>query len=377
MRAATLLHAARVVATTTQADGVRMLDQALELLDSLDHRARTDLAGRALQFSVAVAPERARTLLRDLPFRGGRIRHHILHDAVQVMLDHGHVVEAVEFMSEPELTGVHPFGMIDVAMSKASESSQLRIMRAAVQAWRGSRSDEFFRVFQRHWTVLPADEARSVVRELLAFVLSEPERQVQATVMMELGGVEFTSEQAWRIFQVLNALRRLEPELTDSLIASREQLVMGAARFPFGFDSVDEAAKARSRTPDGPPGGGFCYAGPAEGISAARMLFEAARAGDIDPLLEDAYRVYDQDTDPGNPNRATRACWPSMTAFTRALYIAGKTRALAGAIYIDRVPEPMRLLPQIEFAAGLHGLTEMRLSQLSFHPPVEIRPEVE
>ena len=56
-----------------------------------------------------------------------------------------------------------------------------------------------------------------------------------------------------------------------------------------------------------------------------------------------------------------------MVAFNHALYVAGKTAA--ADTYIEQVPEDMRLLPQIEYAAGLSGLPEMRTSQLSYRPP--------
>jgi hypothetical protein len=95
----------------------RSLDRVLELLLSLRERAQYELTDRAVKFDVAVDPGRARVPLDNLKFRGP-LREHHLNQLAQTMLDHGHVLQAVDFMSERRGGGPHPFHMAGSVMAR-------------------------------------------------------------------------------------------------------------------------------------------------------------------------------------------------------------------------------------------------------------------
>jgi hypothetical protein len=74
---------------------------------------------------------------------------------------------------------------------------------------------------------------------------------------------------------------------------------------------------------------------------------------------------YREDTDRSRPNQAPRECWPSTSAFRTILYGAGKRLGRDAAIYLDRIPAAdLRLFAQIELAAALTGLPELRGLQM-------------
>jgi hypothetical protein len=92
-----------------------------------------------------------------------------------------------------------------------------------------------------------------------------------------------------------------------------------------------------------------------------KSLIQATRDGDCGPPLG----RYREDTDRSRPNQAPRECWPSTSAFRTILYGAGKRLGRDAAIYLDRIPAAdLRLFAQIELAAALAGLPELRGLQM-------------
>ena len=72
---------------------------------------------------------------------------------------------------------------------------------------------------------------------------------------------------------------------------------------------------------------------------------------------------------PDRPNQAPQEFWPSTCTFRSILYSAGKRLGREAAVYLDRIPEAdLRLFAQIELAAGLAGLPELRGTQREYRP---------
>jgi hypothetical protein len=363
VRAPALLHASRVLTTQDRAEADRVFNEALALMPNLDPRSMRCFGDRVLLIAAAAQPSRFRELVKAYP---PLPMLHGMDHVLQTMVDHGHVRAAAEYLAQPVNTDDYPYGTVPLILQQYAEDQQqsLDIMRSAAAAWRRSPVYDFFRLFAAQWKILPPEEARGILQELLAFVAAQPDRSIHARIGMD---VEFTSEQDFRRFELLPVLGRLEPETVRSLSESRPQFAKGVARFPLGLESV----MTERRPAPAPAGGarGYVMAGNPKDFPMMHRLMEAERAGELGPFFEHALRLYAEDSDPDNPNLVPRECWPSTQQFRRAFDLAGRVRGETAVELFDRVPDgDLLLFSQIALAAALRGLPELRLSQSTSRP---------
>jgi hypothetical protein len=190
VKTAALLHLARVSTKVNPSEASRLLDEGLALAATLPEGDREVLLGEAAALAATVAPQRALRLLDEVSLD----RDSILRRVILNMLDHGHLDDAVAYLSDPAPGEAYPFDAAMQAMgSRASDDeARLRVLRGAIRAMRDHQSsgrdagfhhrDHFFvRLFTSHWTRLPADEAAAVVREFVDWILSEPDSRTSAS----------------------------------------------------------------------------------------------------------------------------------------------------------------------------------------------------
>ena len=283
---------------------------------------------------------------------------------VQIMIAHGHTDEAISYLMR-DTERKFPFGMVPVVLQHAAdETVRLKLLRRAIEAWRTTpRDDRFIRMFQSQWKALPPDEALTVAREIVAVTHDQPELPISATYAD--GAIKITSRRAHNLFLILDALRSLDPPLAQSLIHKHKQLAQAAGRFPNGLQSIREEGEARRPPTPRTTEGGYGILGSPRDFPYIKSLIQATRDGDFGPPLDHALERFREDTDRSGPNRAPRECWPSTEAFRTILYSAGKRLGRDAAIYLDRIPDTdLRLFAQIELAAALAGLPELRGLQM-------------
>ena len=363
VRAPALLHVSRVLTTQENVEGRRLFDEAVELVTDLDPRSARCLADRVLLIAAAAHPSRVRELVNHDPIMS---THGRMSQVIQTMLKHGHVREAAGYITDPANAHEYPYETVPLVLRQYTNDEQqcVKIVRAAVAAWRRSPVYGFFRVFASHWTMLPPEEARQILGEMLAFVAAQPDQHFHASIATDNNGVEFTSEQNFHLFELLPVLCRLEPDTAKSLCESRPQLAKAAARFPLGQESVIAEQRAASR-PVG-QGRGYITGGNPKDFPMYELV-EAERAGDPEPFFEYAQRLYEEDAKPEDPNLAPRECWPSTQQFRRAFHIAGKERGDRAVELLERAPDgAVRLFSQIALAGALSGLPELRFSYAIF-----------
>ena len=292
------------------------------------------------------------------------------------MLDHGHVDDAVAYLSDPGPGEAYPFDAAQQAMgSRASDDeARLRVFRGAIRAMRDHQSsggdagfhhrDHFFtRLFTSHWTRLPAGEATAVVREFVEWILAEPDSRTRASFANGNQRVQFSSTHEQRLFEILGPLRRLDPDLAERVLKGYPHLSAVAAQFPYGQDSMEAATRAEPRPIVREPEAQLDY------IEVGQRLMPMPEA--IRTEFKDAFAValelYASDSDRDNINGAPQECWPSAVAFRGILYKAGKHEGPVAARYLERIPDAaLRLFAQIELAAALAGLPQ--LGSRSIHP---------
>jgi uncharacterized protein (TIGR03435 family) len=359
VKAAALLHIARVLTTIDAADSVRTLDAALALAATLPEGERDVLLGEGAALAATISPRRALGLVREVVLD----RDSVLTRALFNMLAHGHVGDAVAYLSEPTPGEAYPFAAAHQAMGRSSDDeARLRVLRGATRAMRERRRSgaqrhfrrhDYIRLFTHHWARLPTDEARAVVGELVEWILSEPESRTNASFSSGSQRVRFSSTHEQQLFEILGPLRHIDPDRAASVTRDYPQLAAAAERFPYGRESMDAAMHAElpptPREPVEQP----------DYIDVGRRLVpipDAIRTGFSDAFAL-ALDLYADDSDPENFNEAPQACWASALEFRKILYKAGQHEGVAAARYLDRIPDPaLRLFAQIELAAAVAGL---------------------
>ena len=241
------------------------------------------------------------------------------------------------------------------------------MLRRAVEAWREAHGDEFVWLLQHRWKLLPEEEARDIVREVVRVALNEPDKPIRATYDQE-GTTEITSFHQHTLFEVLHILRHLDEPLAELLLASHPQFAAAARRFPYGMESISQEAEERKKS-EGGRCGGFVMAGNSRDFPYLRALMQGSQDGDFEQAIEHAQEQYRNDSAPEDPNLVPREFWPSASRFRSILYAAGKRLGADAARYLARIDDPdLRLFAQIELAAALAGLPELGGMQIQYRP---------
>jgi hypothetical protein len=366
VRAAALLRIARVQ-TAFDSDQARYtFEQALDETRQLSGRDGESLLEQARLLAAAVAPD----LLRGIPSAGHPHRQFSSEMLGRIMLEHEHGDAAFEYFIHYDEPSTFPFPVASALMQWfGDEERRLAVLRRAIEAWRAAPNDRFIWLFQWQWKELPLEEATMVVREIVRVALEQPDQAITATYDEE-GTVQITSAREHTLFQILHVLRHVDEPLAESLIAGHEQLAAAAHRFPNGMESVIREAEARRIDAcDTGTCGGWVIGGSPRDFPYLKALMQASRDGDFGPAIEHALERYRDDTAPDRPNQAPREFWPSTCSFRSILYSAGRRLGREAAVYLDRIPDAdLRLFAQIELAAALAGLPELRGTQREYRP---------
>ena len=316
VRAAALLHIARVVNVFDHGEAERVVERALAPANDLPEPDREVVLAQAVSLVATVSPKRALELAPsvaadDMP---GSVMQKALFD----MMSHGHVAEAVDYLSAPNVSGDYPFDAALQAIGRSKDDGmRLRILRGALAAMRFQIQTvgiaHFFRgmstqIFNRWYGLLPAEEAAAVVRDLVHWILGQPDESIHASAQ----DVRLSSTHAHRLFQILGPLQRLDPQLAQSLVKEHPQLAAAAARYPYGQESIEAAVRERdTQAPTTTQTEQPHYI-----LVGHRLIpIPEALSTDFKDAFDAALRAYVADTDPEHPNDAPRECWPSASEF--------------------------------------------------------------
>lgn len=359
VRAAALFHIARVMNAFDHAEAEREIDEALALTAALPEPDREVLMAQAVPLIATVLPARALALAPTITYNTPRT---VLEKALSDMISHGHVAEAIDYLSDPDVAAEYPFDVAQQVIGRATDDEvRLRLLRSAMAALRRQLQlgdgRSFFHgratsIVNTGCRLLPADEAAAIVRDVAHWILAQPDESIHAGHQ----DVRFSSTQAHRLFQILGPLQRLAPDLAQSAIDAHPQLKAAAARYPYGQESIEARLRPAGwkpplTSPPMPP--------PSIAVGERLMAVSQAIATEFRDAFDLALRTYFSDTDSSQANDAPKECWPSAGEFRMLMYQAGKHEGADAVRYLDRIPDDaLRLFAQIEFAAALATLPQ-------------------
>jgi hypothetical protein len=358
VRAAALLHLARVLTAFDQAEAENVLERGIALTLEIPKPANDALISQAVTLAAALSPSRA---LRLVPLLADRWRGRA-ESMIFSMLRHGHIADAVSYLSEPPAQEHYPFSAAMEAIDRSRNNVEARrnILRAAIRARlgeSGSSAEGFDTVFSMWFRILPAEEAAAAVRKIARRIIEEPDGQTDTKFSSGSSVAQFSSIRESRLFGIFGPLASLDPEEADSLCSKYRQLAAAAVSFPRGYHS--EATEPHEENPS-QESAAQCTQPDYITVGHHRLLpMPKALKTEFREPFDEALRLYARDTDPANPNLAPRECWPSATEFRNILYKAGQHEGHAAARYLDRIPDrDLRLFAQIELIAGAKGLPQ-------------------
>lgn len=359
-KAAALLHLARVLTAFDQAEAEQALERGIGLALELPTPEGDPIRFQAVTLAATVSPRRALQLMSCVV--AGPWRHGRASGIIFAMMRHGHLADAVSYLSDPSPIEEYPFNAATEAIGRSRNSDEARrnILRGAIRARLRepvSSAHGFEMLFSLWWRVLPEEESKVAVREIVRRIIQEPDGPTDSKFGSEGKVARFSSTREAGLFGIFGAVRQLDAELADSLCREYRQLAAAIVPFPRGYYA--EATPPEKNLAEGPVE--RCDQPDYITIGATTRLLpipEALKNGFREPLAE-AWRLYKRDTDPSNPNQAPRECWPSAMEFRNILYKAGQHEGRAAAKYLDRIPDrDLRLFAQIELIAAIAGLPQ-------------------
>jgi hypothetical protein len=310
---------------------------------------------------------------------------------VQVMLAHGHVDAAFDYLLNHDDPRFFPFRSVGAVLHQLGPCSpeyatrRTLLLRRAVELWRQSPSGRhprerthfmdhfgFVGLFGHFWTQFPPEEALAVARTIVDRAAEEPDAGTSVGYPNE---IHFSSPRQNTLFQILHVLRHMDPALAQSLIDSHDQLAVAARRYPNGLETMNEEAEAQAerRKADGATcRSGYILAGDPRDFDRQRRLIDATRSGDFGPSIHDGIEKFREDTSAATPNYAPKEYWPSTGAFRATFYRAGKRLGPEAAKLLEQIPDDdLRLFATIELAAALIGAPESSITQMKRPRPMD------
>lgn len=364
-RAAAWLHIARVERSLDLDAAQRTFRRGLDTVQQMTGDDRQLFLQLARNIAAAMDPG----LLTEIPAEEGGPpfgRDHL----IATMVAQGHLDAAYAYVLNSDDAAFPFLGLMNLLHVLKKEEERAALIRRAAKAWRSRRDDPsqqifrmmrrdgFIRLFQWNWTLLPAAEARDVAREIVQYILDQPDYPINCSYGDDL---TISSGREKSLFEILHILRHLDPPLADSLIADHPQLAIITLRYPNGLETVRREAEERHK------GAAKQSSGSEEGVGGdphdfpfQRALLSASRDGDFKPAIEHALEKYREDTEPENPNYAPKEFWASTSRFRKLFYAAGKKLGTKAADYLELIQDDdLQLFARIELAGALAGVAEL------------------
>jgi hypothetical protein len=359
VRAAALVHIARVLAASDQAAAEDLLEQGIALVREIDGPGSEHLFANAVYLAATVSPKHALTLYAE--HKGTAHFGVSVMGLVNAMAGHGHIRDAISYLNNP-LPGDHFLfeflGNLDGECR--DDETRLQLLDSAIRAW-GNRSPvtpdsrdymvrrAFTGFLGRYWNLVPPQVAAPVLREVAQLAHEAKSDSRRFSMTGQPGDLELTMQES-ELFWLFPALLSLAPDVARFVLQGRPQLAAAVERFPLGWQSIRNMGPKFDLARDDAMMVGN------SGIIPMREVL----ADDFKAAFREANKQLAEERDQEGPNEAPKECWPAAWEFRNILFKAGQHLGMAAEMYLERVPDPdLRLFAQIELCAAMAGLPQM------------------
>jgi hypothetical protein len=230
IQAAASVHCARVMAKFDKQAAEQLLERGISLAQSLPPDERSLLLEEFPSVIAGADPNRAVELFMSLE------KAEVGPDRLLfAMLAHGHIAEAVEYLSNSVFDAAFPYGALTNAMADCRDNhdAQRAMLRSAMKATEKAESEthgfgghSFLLVFNSYWMLLPTEEAKAFVHALVQRTLDEQDEKGSSQFRGHGRKVRFTSMQQGKLFEVFGPLRHLDLPFAESLLKTHKELAM-------------------------------------------------------------------------------------------------------------------------------------------------------
>ena len=168
-------------------------------------------------------------------------------------------------------------------------------------------------------------------------------------------------------------IEELLPEQARELVRKKRELARAIKRYPRGMKTISEEVRASSpqekpeATTSTSSASVIMFAGREEREYAFALL-AAQSTQDYGDAIKSARAAYTRDNGPnGSNNCPPKAFWPSTAMYRSMFYFMGRAAAGNTENLLNHLPDSdVRIFAQIELAAGLCGLPELRWTTQRF-----------
>jgi hypothetical protein len=360
VRAAALMHIARVLACSDQAAAEQLLERGIALAKEVDGDPTSLLLRNATSLAAAVSAKHALPLYAEYrridPFGGAVV------GLVNVMAEHGHMGDAIAYLRDPLPGDRFPLHFVNnLERGCRDDATRRKLLELAIREWRNPAPREagpeeqfagmsFTALFGRYWNLLPREVATPVLKELVAWALDVKSEPREYTLTENPEDPKLGSEQEFLLFRLISAMQHLDLDLARSVLEGHPQIAAAVKRFPLGMVSVWDGQRKYDPARDD-----IIEIGDSE-----LMPIAEAMATDFERAFRAAHESFAEDSDAESPNGAHKECWPSAREFRHILFKAGQHQGVAAAKHLDRISDrDLRLFAQIELCAALAGLPQL------------------
>jgi hypothetical protein len=165
----------------------------------------------------------------------------VIERAVGIMLQRDQFDSALELIESAGSTGAYPYSAVGMVMSRLAPDDPRRAaaFRAALSAFLNHPSGGFGQLVARHWREAPEYLAKSGIESLVNWILeSKDESFMTKSLATSRGAVTLKTRQAADLFDVMSALRAMDPARADDILSQFPDLRAALAYFPEGTQSM-------------------------------------------------------------------------------------------------------------------------------------------
>jgi len=456
MRAYALLQVATSLDAAQKAHALELLEDALAASRAMEDdqmQTRSRLQQRILQAMVPLEPGRADELLTQLDPAG---RESVLRALLSYYRESKQTEHAIEMVYRISAEKEFPYGAgADILrdLPAQEQAKQQQMFVTALASYREHKhpgmtfgSGDFAAMITGFYRQLAPDVVKEAIFEVLKQAQAPAEEgqgrePQQISIASAQGSVAMGSMYEYRLFQLLPALRAVDPDEAERLLKQNREVAGMLEKYPQGAEQLQGPPGGRRGGAGamrfvgggpGPRGGGGpgmdrmemermqkivadaathpqdalanvamltspeMKVGALEGIAranskknpsvarsalkqlletmpqldlqqqvlparaAATLYLEMGEPGEarktIEKGMESAAKLYKQDTDADDPNKALKAYWPSASAYVGLLRAAAEMAPEWAQEQLKEVPDDdIRAVAQIAMAAALLG----------------------